>query len=201
MFSAGRFGGAPRTMQEQYMTKFYSSVAVATFTNHTDAEAAIKTLTAAGFKADTLSVIGKGYHTEEKVLGFYNTGDRIKIWGKQGAVWGGLWGALLGGLFVTTPVIGPVLIVGYLGAVAVAAIESAVVVGGASAIGAAIYSIGVPRDSVLRYETAVKADGFLVMVHGDADTVAKAQTILASTATEVAVHNDLIAPADVLTAA
>jgi hypothetical protein len=188
-------------MQEQYMTKSYSSVAVATFTNHVDAEAAIKTLTAAGFAADTLSVIGKGYHTEEKVLGFYNTKDRIKIWGKQGAFWGGLWGALLGGVFVTAPVIGPVLIVGYLGAVAVAAIETAVVVGGASAIGAAIYSIGVPKDSVLRYETSVKADGFLVMVHGDADAVAKAQAILAGKASEVTVHSGLVAPIDVLTAA
>src|SRR6201991_2178109 len=137
------------------MTKQYSNVAVATFANHADAEAAVKKLTAAGFEAGTLSVIGKGYHTEEKVLGFYNAGDRIKIWGKQGAFWGGLWGALLGGLVVTAPLAGPVLIVGYLGAVAVSAIEGAVVVGGASAIGAAIFSIGVPKDSALRYETAV----------------------------------------------
>jgi len=183
------------------MTTTLISAAVATFNNHVDAEAAIKTLTSAGFAAGTLSVVGKGYHTEEKVMGFYNAGDRVKIWGKQGAVWGGLWGALLGGLFITAPAIGPVLIVGYLGAVAVSAIESAVLVGGVSAIAAAIASIGIPKDSVLRYETAVKADGFLVMVHGDAAVVEKARAILAGTAAGVDVHHDLVAPADVLSAA
>jgi hypothetical protein len=40
-----------------------------------------------------LSVVGKGYHSEEKVVGFYNIGDRIKFWGTRGAFWGGFWGA------------------------------------------------------------------------------------------------------------
>lgn len=183
------------------MTTNLTNAAVATFTSHVDAEAAVKALTAAGFEPGALSVVGKGYHTEEKVMGFYNAGDRIKIWGKQGAVWGGLWGALLGGLLISTPVVGPVVFIGYLGAVAVAAIESAVVVGGASAIGAAIASIGIPKDSVLRYETAVKADGFLVMVHGDSATVEKAQTVLAKTASSVELHADLSTPAAVASAA
>jgi hypothetical protein len=183
------------------MTTNFTSAAVATFNSHLNAEEAVKALTAAGYAAGTVSVVGKGYHTEEKVMGFYNAGDRIKIWGKQGAVWGGLWGALLGGLFVTAPAIGPVLIVGYLGAVAVSAIESAVVVGGVSAIGAAIASIGIPKDSVLRYETAVKADGFLVMVHGDGATVEKARVILADKAAAVDVHYDLAAPVQAQNAA
>lgn len=183
------------------MTTTYTSAAIATYDSHIDAETAVKTLTAAGFAPGTMSVVGKGYHTEEKVMGFYNAGDRIKIWGKQGAVWGGLWGALLGGLLVTAPAIGPVVIVGYLGAVAVTAIESAVVVGGVSAIGAAIYSIGIPKDSVLRYETAVKADGFLVMVHGNAAEVERARALLAQSASSVDVHNDLSVPADAASAA
>ena len=183
------------------MTTTYSSAAIATFESHLDAEAAVKTLTAAGFAPAALSVIGKGYHTEEKVMGFYNAGDRIKIWGKQGAVWGGLWGALLGGLLVTSPAIGPLVIVGYLGAVAVTAIESAVVAGGVSAIGAAIYSIGIPKDSVLRYETAVKADGFLVMVHGDAAEVDRAHALLAASASSIDIHNDLSATAVAASAA
>lgn len=176
------------------MTKTYSSVAVATFDKHDAAEAAVRKLIAAGFAPETLSVVGKGYHTEDKVMGFFNTGDRVKLWGKQGAVWGGLWGALLGGVFLTIPATGPVLLVGYLGAVALSALESAVFVGAAGAIGAAIYSIGVPRDSVLRYETTVKTDGFLVFAHGDAVATEMARTILQNTAKSVDVHNDLVAP-------
>jgi hypothetical protein len=36
------------------------------------------------------------YHTVEHVVCYYNAGDRMEIWGKQGAFWGGLWGMLFG---------------------------------------------------------------------------------------------------------
>jgi hypothetical protein len=52
------------------------------------------------------------------------------------------------------------------------------VVGGVGALGAALYSIGVPKDSVIQYEAAVKADGFLVMAHGSAEEMARAKAIL-----------------------
>jgi hypothetical protein len=52
---------------------------IAVFAEHPAAEVAVKKLTAAGFKMENLSVVGKGYHTEEKVVGFYNAGDRVKF--------------------------------------------------------------------------------------------------------------------------
>ena len=76
------------------------------------------------------------------------------------------------------PVVGHVIVLGYLAAVTVSAVESAVLVGGLSALGAALYSIGVPKDSVISYEVAVKADGFLVMAHGTAAEMARAKAIL-----------------------
>jgi hypothetical protein len=116
-----------------------------------------------------LSVVGKGYHSEEKVVGFYTAGDRIRFWGARGAFWGGFWGLFFGGLFLTIPIVGHVVVLGYLGILVISAIESAIVVGGLSALGAALYGIGVPKDSVIQYEAAVKADSFLVMAHGTAD--------------------------------
>lgn len=151
---------------------------VAMFGDHVAAEAAVKKLAASGFDMKNLSVVGKGYHTEEKVMGFYNAGDRIKFWGVRGAFWGGLWGMFLGGLFVTVPVVGPVVVVGYLAAIALSALETAAVVGGLSALSAALYGIGVPKDSVIQYEAAVKADGFMVMAHGTAEEMARAKAIL-----------------------
>jgi hypothetical protein len=127
---------------------------------------------------DLPATVGKGYHTEEKVVGFYNIGDRIKFWGKWGAFWGGLWGLFFGGLFMTIPIVGHIIVLGYLAAVAISAVESAVVVGGLSALGAALYSIGVPKDSVIQYETALEADSFLVMAHGTAEKMARAKAIL-----------------------
>ncbi len=159
-----------------------SDAVVAVFADHQAAEAAVKRLASAGFDIKNLSVVGKGYHSEEKVVGFYNMGDRIKFWGGRGAFWGGLWGLFFGGLFLTVPVVGHVVVLGYLAAVAIGAVENAVVVGGLSALGAALYSIGVPRDSVVEYEAAVKADGFLVMAHGPAADMARAKDILGATA-------------------
>jgi hypothetical protein len=41
---------------------------------------AVKRLAQAGFERKNLSVVGEGYRSEEKVVGFYNSGDRIKFW-------------------------------------------------------------------------------------------------------------------------
>jgi hypothetical protein len=163
-------------LKENQMEK--ADTVIAVFADHHTAEAAVKKLAAAGFAMKNLSVVGKGYHTEEKVVGFYNIGDRIKFWGTRGAYWGGLWGLFFGGLFMTIPVVGHVIVLGYLAAMAFSAVESAVMVGGLSALGAALYSIGIPKDSVIQYEAALKADSFLVMAHGTAMEMARAKSIL-----------------------
>jgi hypothetical protein len=154
---------------------------VAVYGDHNSAEAAVKKLITSGFETKNLSVVGKGYHTDEKVVGFYTTGDRVKFWGTRGAFWGGFWGLLFGGLFMTVPFVGHVVVLGYLASGVLAGIENAIVVGGLSALGAALYSLGIPKDSVLAYETAIKADDFLVMARGSADEMARAKTILATT--------------------
>jgi hypothetical protein len=168
---------------------------IAVFPDHTSAEAAVKKLNAGGFQMKNLSVVGKGYHTDEKVIGFYNVGDRIKFWGTRGAFWGGLWGLFFGGLFMTIPLVGHVVVLGYLAAAVISGVESAVTVGGLSALGAALYCIGVPKDSVIRYETALKADSFLVTAHGTADEIAQAKAILStSNPTQLDVHGGMAAP-------
>ncbi len=164
---------------------------VAVYDDHVQAEQAVDQLKRAGFDMKKLSIVGKDYHSEENVVGYYNTGDRMKHWGKMGAFWGGIWGLLFGAAFFFVPGIGPVLVAGPVVAWIVAALEGAVVVGGLSAIGAGLYSIGIPKDSVLRYEVALKADKFLLIAHGTADDVAKAKEIIERTSpAEVNVHAD-----------
>ncbi len=57
----------------------------------------------------------------------------------------------------------------------------AVAVGGLSAIGAALYSIGIPKDSIVKYEVALKADKFVLVAHGTAEEVERGRQILATT--------------------
>jgi hypothetical protein len=70
------------------------NTAVAVFASHAAAEDAIKQLQQAGFDLRTLSIVGKDYETREDVVGYYTAGDRIKLWGGSGALWGGIWGLL-----------------------------------------------------------------------------------------------------------
>ena len=162
---------------------------VAIYNTHTEAESAVKELQRAGFDMKKLSIVGKDYRTEEHVVGYYTAGSRMKYWGKLGAFWGGLWGLLFGAAFFWIPGIGPLLVGGPLVASIIGALEGAALVGGLSALGAGLYSLGIPKNSILKYETAIKTDKFLLVAHGTGEEVARAKEILQGTkAAEVAVH-------------
>lgn len=154
---------------------------VAIYATHDGAEAAVKELQRAGVNMKTLSIVGKDTHTDEHAVGYYNAGDRMKYWGKMGAFWGGFWGLLFGAAFFAIPGLGPILVAGPLVAWIAAGLEGAVVVGGLSAIGAGLYSIGIPKDSIVNYELAIKTDKYLLLVHSSAAEVEKARDILQST--------------------
>jgi uncharacterized membrane protein len=153
---------------------------VAVYDTHEQAERAVKALQEAGFDMKSLSIAGRDMHTDEHVIGYYNAGDRMKYWGSVGAFWGGFWGLLFGSAAFAIPGIGPILVAGPLVGWIVAGLEGAVVVGGVSALGAGLVSIGIPKDSVIKYETALKTDKFLLIVHGAQDTVYGARLLLES---------------------
>jgi hypothetical protein len=161
------------------MTQNNSIVAI--FKSHLEAEAAVKELQQSGFDMKKLSIMGRDYHTDEKVIGYYTTGDRMKYWGELGAFWGGFWGLLFGSAFFLVPGIGPLLVAGPLVGWIVGALEGAAVVGGLSALGAGLYSVGIPKDSILKYEMAVKSGKYVLIVHGTDMETAHARGILKNT--------------------
>jgi hypothetical protein len=168
----------------------------AVFAQHTGAEKAVKELKDGGFDVKKLSIIGSDYHSEENVVGFYNTGDRMMYWGKTGAFWGGLWGLLFGSAFFLIPGLGPIIAAGPVVAWIVAALEGAALVGGLSALGAGLFSLGMPKDSILKYEASVKAGKFLLIAHGTADEVQHARNILQNSGAEqINVHEPVAEPA------
>jgi uncharacterized membrane protein len=162
---------------------------VALFDQHTQAEEAVKQLQHDGFDMKNLSIVGKDYQTDEHVVGYYTAGDRMKYWGKNGAFWGGLWGMLFGSALFMVPGIGPLVAFGPIVAWIASALESAVVVGGISAIGAGLYSIGIPKDSAVQYETSLKAGKFMLIFHGTPDEVTRVKELLAkSGASDTQLH-------------
>jgi len=160
------------------MTMSKTDIAVAIYDSHSKAETAVKALQRAGFDMKRISIIGRDYHTEQHVIGFLNAGDRAKIYGKFGAFWGGLMGVLFGSAMLFVPVLGHVIVLGPLAAAVFGGLEGAVLVGGLSALAGALMSLGIPKNSVLRYETALKADNFMLVVHGDAQEIERARGLL-----------------------
>jgi len=153
-----------------------------------EAENAVHELQRSGFDLKKLSLAGKDPQADEKLVGFYNLGNRMQFWGEQGAFWGGMWGLLFGSAFLLVPKVGPLLVAGPLVASIIGGLERAVVLGGLGALGAALYSIGIPKDSVLKYEAAIMGGKYMLVVHGTVVEVDQAKVILTRMGHEVQVH-------------
>ena len=168
---------------------------VAIYPSHVGAEGAIKEFQQSGFDMKKLSIVGRDYHTDEHVVGYYNTEDRMKVWGKTGAFWGGLWGLLFGSAFFWIPGLGPLFAAGPVVSWIVGALEVAAVAGGLSVLGAALVSLGIPKDSIVRYETAIKVGKYALIVHGTMDETTRAKEILNRTNPETLDHHLVNEPA------
>jgi hypothetical protein len=165
--------------------KTESDAFVAIYRSHAEAEVAVKELEISGFDMKKLSIVGRDYYTDEHVVGYYNTQSRMKYWGKTGAFWGGIWGMLYGSAVFVIPGLGPLLVAGPLVTWIVGILESAVIIGGVSAVGAGLFSLGIPKDSVLQYEVALKTGKFVLIAHGTAEEINHARDIIHQTETEI----------------
>ncbi len=172
---------AERWENEGGPVKAELSAVVALYETHQEAEVAVRELQQAGFDMQKLSIVGKDYYTEEEVVGYYTTGDRIKAWGKTGAFWGGLWGMLFGSALFVIPGIGPLLAAGPVVGWIVGALEGAAVMGGFSVLGAGLFSLGISENSIIEYETQIKAGKFMLITHGSPDEVKETEATLAAT--------------------
>jgi hypothetical protein len=151
---------------------------VASYANHTDAEAAVRTLAADGLPMGTISIIGRNYETHEEVQGFYRPEDAAVEGAAQGAWFGGFFGLMLGAMgFFIMPAIGPLMVMGPLSGMIAGAVGGA----GVGALINGLMAAGIPRDQALKYEARLKAGEFLVVVHGSAAEIARAHDILSGT--------------------
>jgi hypothetical protein len=91
----------------------------------------------------------------------------------RGAFWGWIRGCLFGSAFFFIPGLGP--LAGWL----VVVLESAAVVG----------DLGIPKDRILQDETALKADQFVLIIHGSATDATHAQPVPAGTNPEYLQHH------------
>ncbi|MDH2443238.1 hypothetical protein QDR37_04690 [Amnibacterium sp. CER49] len=150
---------------------------IATYRTLDEATAAVQQLGQAGFPVERVSLIGQGLTSETRVHGFVSVGDVAKSGAGFGAWAGGLFGLLTGAAALFIPGVGPLLILGPLAAGALGALE-----GGALGAGiGALVGKFVERDRIPKYEQVVKTGGYVLVVHGSEEEVARAEQILKGT--------------------
>jgi hypothetical protein len=152
---------------------------IATCETHEQAERAVKELNKSGFDMKRLSIVAKGYQTEEYPLGFYGTADRVKAWGGIAAFWGAVWGVMVAALtFWWQPV--PVFWVPTTPFIQLlqGAILGAALAGGIAALGAVVVSWSKSAESILKYERRFSADSYLVVAHGGSPEIEQARSII-----------------------
>ena len=122
-----------------------SNAIVAVYSMPADVEAGILALQESGFDLRNVSIIGPGDASAGEPVAYYQMPGRIGCWGKMGFFWTGVWGLLFGWALVSLPEFGPVLVAGPLAMWIIAALDNAPLFTGLSAVGAGLYSIGIPR--------------------------------------------------------
>lgn len=154
---------------------------------HTEAENAVQEMQRAGFDMKKISIVGKDFQSKGHAVGYYNAGDGINYWGKQGAFWGEMWDRLTGSAFLLIPDIGPLAVGGPLVAAIVAGLQGTFIVRGLSSLGAGFNCLGIPWDRIQAYEDAIKGEMLVLVLQGSASELAKAMEILNELRQEVSV--------------
>ncbi len=147
---------------------------VAVFADRDVARATLERLLDKDFPMDSVSLLGKGETSGDDSIGIYykGLGERIKVWGAQGAFWGGLWGLLAGaaGMFVI-PGLGAVLAAGPIVEAIAAALAGAAVSGSAMAGAAAVsqlaialHRMGIPHERLQYFHDAIQQGHYIIML-------------------------------------
>jgi hypothetical protein len=161
-----REAGILRSHEEFAMSTLKNDITVAVYDWHCAAERAVLALQRAGCNMQRISLVGPEDPAQERALGFLDTRDRARVCGKLGEFWGGLAQLLLQAAAVFIPARGYVFVLGPLAAANLSHLAGALL-GDRNALLDAMRAIGIPNMAVPRYESALNANEFLLVAHGD----------------------------------
>ena len=175
-------------MRTKRVDEDQSSVA-GIFREHSAVERAVMELKSRGVDANKLSVVGRDYYTDEHVIGFHLSEGQIRYCGEMNRFWNACWSILDGAAFLVVPGIGPIVVAGPVAGWIIGAIEGSIFVGGVSVLGAGMVSLGIPRQTVIKYETVIRAGKLVLIAYGTDEDARRVRYILQSTeAEEVVTH-------------
>jgi hypothetical protein len=151
---------------------------VAVYESPAEAVQGVSDLQKAGFNLMKLSLAAKEYPDSEHLIGCCSTGSQVKYWGKTGALLdesGAFW---MGAALFLLPGLGPIVMAGPLIASVMANLEGAAAARGLGVFGSGLVRLGIPKESVFRYESELGADRLLLIAHGAIDELMRARDVL-----------------------
>ena len=154
-------------------------ILVAIYDDHEAAQKALERLSDQDFPMDRVSLAGRSGSPGDDPIGVYypNLGERMKGWGRMGAIWGGLWGLISGaaGMFLI-PGVGPVVAAGPLvealvGAAAGAGAGGGALAGAAAAnqLAVAVHRMGVPEERLEELHGLIEEGRYLIILTVDSE--------------------------------
>ncbi len=153
---------------------------IAVYDTHEDAANAVSILTNKRItEREDISVLGKGNEGEPKdSLQIDKENKDLLQWGKEGAIWGGIGGFLTGLFFLWIPGFGPILAAGPIISSLAGALGGAATVGSVAALTGWFIDLGIEASDAHRYTNLIDDGKLLVLIHGNKETLQKAQEAL-----------------------
>lgn len=163
-----------------FKTEEDRSSVTAIFADHAGAEESIIDLRNGGLDMEQISVIWRDKYTEGNVASFHTHGEKMRDGAKEDV----LGGDLSNIAFLVIPGIAPVVVAGPVAAWIISALEGSIFVGGMSALGAGLVTLGIPRRAVFKYEIAIKAGKLVLITLGTDEDARIARRVLEKTSAE-----------------
>lgn len=166
---------------------------VAVFRYRSAAEEAVRVILRAGEGGAELSMVANTRLAGAGEEGAHRTGEGRACVEESAALEDSLWGPSSGRVVLSVPGIGRVEASGPLAMALEAGTESDCAFGGLTVLGVVLYALGIPRDSARRYEVALMAGCYLLLVHGGTMEVKSVREKLGSIDAEEVSHYGMAA--------
>ncbi len=158
------------------------------YSNHKNLELDINALQTQSFDMNAISIVGKVQQHKTLVTGLYTMGGQIRYLGDQARFWNNLWAILNGAGFFSVPGFGAIITAGPIVHLLTKKYGDIQVGNDLSVFGLALFSMGIPLNSIRHYEKSVNSKKFLLIIHGLHNDVELACQLLHSKTQQVTVH-------------
>jgi len=163
-------------MTDQGKIKNEREILIAYFRREDTVQRVLDRLIEDDFPLDQVSLLARAGGSGDDPLGVYytNVDERVRGWGKLGAIWGGLLGGMVG-MFIL-PGMGPLMIAGpFIEGLLGAGLGGALGAGGAalSELSVAIHRMGIPAEQLSEIEEHIKSGHYVLALIVDKRQAAK----------------------------